>query len=181
MKFLQVASLRQVVALSLVTVTAVSGSSLWVTPSQALTAATSFVCGKVDGKPATVARTKKGDIPIVVWSSADMSESGYTPQVRCQQVSARFQSMYRSGQLKHMTAGILNKQPVVCATKQLDGPCTPQNLLYTLKPNADPRLAIKKLSAIRNRASSNVLEESAGISATTATNSIDLDWLDEEN
>jgi Circadian oscillating protein COP23 len=184
MKILQIASLskQQLLTLSLATVTAISGNSLFVTPSQALAATTNFVCGQSDGKPATVARTKKGDIPIVVWSSERISEAGFTPQVRCQQVSARFQSMYRSGQLKYITAGVLNKLPVICATTKVNGTCSQQNLLYTLKPDADPQLIIKRLSAIRNRASSRGLEESASVSTTNNdSRSVDLDWLNEEN
>jgi hypothetical protein len=181
MKFFRVASVsaHQLVVLGLATVTLVSGNSLLMPSSQALTATTNFACGKFDGKPATVARTKKGDVPIVIWSSEGFSEAGFTPQVRCQQVSARFQSMYRSGQLKYITAGIVNKQPVVCATKEVSSACTPQNLLYTLKPNSDPQQVIKRLMAIRNRATSRGLEESASVSTTNDAKSIDLDWLEE--
>jgi Circadian oscillating protein COP23 len=181
MKSLQIATIatHRLFAIGLATLTAVSGTSLFAASSQALTATTSFVCGKAEGKPATVARTKKGDVPIVIWSSEGFSESGFTPQVRCQQVSARFQALYRSGQLKYITAGTLNNRPVVCATKEVGSTCTKQNLLYTLKPNSDPKQVIQRLMAIRNRASSRGLEESA--SATTgATDSIELNWLDEE-
>jgi Circadian oscillating protein COP23 len=183
MKLLQMVALapQQLLALGLATVTAIGANSLWVASSPALTATTNFVCGKSDGKPATVARTKKGDVPIVVWSSEGFSEAGFTPQVRCQQVSARFQSLYRSGQLKYITAGTINNLPVVCATKQLSSTCTQQNLLYTLKPNSDPQLVIKRLMAIRNRATSRGLEESATTNPTkNATNSVDLGWLDEQ-
>lgn len=161
----------------------VLASSLSFTPSsQAVTATTSFVCGKTNGKPATVARTKKGDVPIVVWSSEEMSSSGYTPQIRCQQVSARFQSLYKSGQLKYITAGTLNQKPVVCATKQQNSPCTNQNLLYTLKANSDPQQVIQRLTAIRNRSTSRGLEESASMSSSTASgNSIEVDWLEGDN
>jgi Circadian oscillating protein COP23 len=145
--------------------------------SQALTATTSFICGKADGVPATVARTKKGDIPIVVWRSEEFSDAGFTPQVRCRQVSARFQSMYRSGQLKYLTAGVLNNMPAICATTKVNSNCSSQNLLYTLKPNSDPQQVIKRLTAIRNRATNESLNESA----TTPSKSIDLDWLNEEN
>jgi Circadian oscillating protein COP23 len=183
MKIWQVASFstHKTLSLGLATLTVVSGSILAAPSSQALTATTSFVCGQSNGKPATVARTKKGDVPIVVWSSEALSGSGFTPQVRCQQVSARFQSLYRNGQLKYITAGTMNKLPVVCATKQVASTCNQQNLLYTLKPNADPQQVIKRLMAIRNRATSRIVEESAATPTNTPTNSIDLDWLSEDN
>ena len=181
MKFLQTTafSRHQLSILSLAIVTVVGGNSLFLPSSQAVTATTNFICGKSDGKPATVARTKKGDVPIVIWSSEGFTEAGFTPQVRCQQVSARFQSMYRSGQLKYITAGTLNKQPVVCATKQVNSNCSSQNLLYTLKPDADAQQVIRKLTAIRNRSSSKGLEESSTRLTPTDSNSVELDWLDE--
>ncbi len=166
--------------LTLAAIAVVSSNIAFVPASQA-TATTSFVCGTSNGKPATIAKTKKGDITIVVWSSEDFSGSGFNPQTRCQQVSARFQSMYRSGQLKYITAGTVNNMPVVCATKQLKGVCNPQNQLYTLKPNADPKLTISKLMAIRNRATSSIIEESGKLPSTSEAQntSIDIDWLEE--
>ncbi len=183
MKFLRVISDRsnQWLMLGLATVAMVGEGTLFMPSSQALTAATSFVCGKAEGKPATVARTKKGDVPIVIWSSEGFSEAGFTPQVRCQQVSARFQTMYRSGQLKYITAGTLNNLPVICATKQQNTTCDRQNLLYTLKANADPQLVIKKLMMVRNRATSRGLEESAALPTATSAKSIELNWLEDEN
>ncbi len=182
MKFLSVMSGRsnQLFMLGLATVAMVSQSAILTPPSQAVTAATSFACGKFEGTPATVARTKKGDVPIVIWSSEGFSKSGFTPQVRCQQVSARFQSLYRSGQLKYITAGTLNNIPVICATKEQTGTCTQQNLLYTLKAGSDPQLVIKKLMLVRNRATSKGLEESAALPTTTAAKSIEVNWLEED-
>jgi hypothetical protein len=183
MQLLQTVTLftHRLFLLGLATVTVVSANSLFVPSSQAVTATTNFACGKSEGALATVARTKKGDIPILVWRSERVSKSGFTPQVRCQQVSARFQSLYRSGQLKYITAGTLNNNPVLCATTQVNGTCSQQNLLYTLSPNSDPQEIIKKLSAIRNRASSASINESAETPKNTSANSIELDWLNEDN
>lgn len=184
MKFDRVSSLNEnlLFRLGLVGMTVGAGIIGVIPSSQAVTATTNFACARVDGKPTTVARTKKGNVPIVVWNSADFSGSGFTPQVRCQQVSARFQTLYRTGQLKYITAGTLNKLPVLCGTKQLSATCNRQNLLYTLKPNADPQLVIKRLMMIRNRATSSSVEESAPIPTTnsTSTNSIELNWLEED-
>ena len=183
MKLLQVGTIvaHRLSIVTLVSATAIASSTVFAPPSQALTATTKFVCAKADGKPATVARTKKGDVTLLIWSSEGFSEAGFTPQVRCQQVSARFQSMYRSGQLKYITAGTLNNLPVVCATTKLVVTCNQQNLLYTLKPNSDPQQVIARLMAIRNRASARGLEESARMPTATPANSVELDWLEEEN
>jgi hypothetical protein len=147
--------------------------------SRGVTAATSFICGKVEGKPATIAKTKKGNIPIVVWNSEVFSDAGYNPELRCRQVSARFQSLYRSGQLKYITAGTLNKLPVICGTKQANGTCTTKNILYTLKPTQDPKKTIERLTMLRNRATSSALEESAAVATDRIGNSIDMAWLEE--
>jgi Circadian oscillating protein COP23 len=171
---------NQFLMLALATVTMVGSMAMQVPSSQALTVATSFVCDSFEGKPATVAKTKHGTVPIVIWHSEGFSESGFTPQVRCKQVSARFQTLYRTGQLKYITAGTLNNLPVICATKKLNHPCSKQNLLYTLKPDADPQLVIKKLMMVRNRATSRGIEESATTPANAITNSIEVDWLEEE-
>jgi Circadian oscillating protein COP23 len=107
-----------------------------------------FVCAFYNGEFTTIAKTKKGDIPIVIWNSEKFSAAGFTPQIRCKQVSARFETLYRSGQLKHITAGTLNKMPAICATKETSGKCTPENLLYTLKSTEDP---YSRVMMIRNR------------------------------
>jgi hypothetical protein len=144
-------------------------------------ATTKFVCGVVDGKPTTIAKTKKGNVPLVVWNSEVFSDAGYNPDLRCVQVSARFQSLYRTGQLKYLTAGTLNKQPVICGTKQPNGACNSKNLLYTLKPTQDPQKTIERLTMLRNRATSMALEESAAIAHDKVNSrSIDMTWLEDD-
>ncbi len=181
MKFDRVALMSKnlFLILGLVSVTVVASMTSQAASSQAVTATTKFVCDKHEGKPATVAKTKKGNVAIVVWNSEDFSQSGFTPQVRCKQVSARFQSMYRNGQLKYITAGTLNNLPVICATKKVNSICSKQNVLYTLKPNADPQQVIQRLMMVRSRASSRVIEESASAPNDTLSTSIDLNWLEE--
>jgi hypothetical protein len=107
-----------------------------------------FICARYNEELTTIAKTKKGDVPIVIWNSERFSAAGFTPEVRCQQVSARFETLYRSGQLKHITAGNLNKMPAICATRESGGECTRANLLYTLKSNEDTN---SRVMMIRNR------------------------------
>ncbi len=151
---------------------------MWLAPpSQAVPATTNFVCGRSKGQPATVAKTKKGDVPIIIWNSEILKDSGYDRELRCQQVSARFQSIYRSGRLKYITAGTLNNRPVICATIERGSACNDANLLYTLKPNQNARLAIQRLQNIRNLASNDPTAESGEIDSP----SVKLDWLEDEN
>ena len=169
---------RQLTILCLATGTMTGQAIFSIAPSQAVTATTNFVCGKLQGIPATVAKTKKGDVPIIIWKSGELNKSGYNPEVRCQQVSARFQTLYRSGQLKYLTAGKLNNLPVICATIDKISNCTNTNLLYTLKPNESAPLVIKKLQSIRNQATNRGVDESGSI---TSDRSVNLDWLEDEN
>jgi Circadian oscillating protein COP23 len=170
---------RQLLTLCLVTGTMTGQAILPLAPSHAVTAAaTKFVCGTSQGIPATVAKTKKGDVPIIIWKSVALNKSGYNPEVRCQQVSARFQTLYRSGQLKYLTAGKLNNLPVICATIDKSSNCTNTNLLYTLKLNESAPLVIKKLQSIRNQATNRGVDESGSI---TSDRSVNLDWLEDEN
>jgi hypothetical protein len=107
-----------------------------------------FICATYNGELTTIAKTKKGDVPIVIWNSEQFSAAGFTPEVRCKQVSARFETLYRSGQLKYITAGTLNKMPAICATKNTNANCNRENLLYTLKSDEDP---YSRVMMIRNR------------------------------
>ncbi|MBC6423024.1 MAG: hypothetical protein GDA43_18430 [Hormoscilla sp. SP5CHS1] len=50
-----------------------------------------FFCGRSDGEPATVVRTSKGNVPIIIWVDLGFEALGWTPQRRCQAVSDRFQ------------------------------------------------------------------------------------------
>jgi hypothetical protein len=110
---------------------------------------TSFFCGACDGVPITFARTAKGYIPVIRWVSEQFSSSGYTPQKRCQEVSARFQTYYNSGTLNYITAGRMNGQPVVCVADRAGGRCS--GLLFTLKPGSDANSTVRQLFDIRNR------------------------------
>lgn len=182
MKFLGLSSNRstQCLLLCLATFTMLGEGIVSAPSSHAVTAATRFFCGKFEGKPATLVKTKKGDVAIVIWSSDEFNGAGYKPQVRCQQVSARFQSLYSSNKLKYITAGKLNNLPVICSTLERNGACSSQNVLYTLKPSADPQQTIARLQQVRNRATNRGIEESAG-SNEVAAKSIEMDWLQEDN
>ncbi len=164
--------------LSLATVTMTGQSILLMPPSHAVTATTNFVCGKSQGIHATLAQTKKGDVPIILWKSEKLSKSGYNPKLRCQQVSARFQTLYRSGQLKYLTVGTLNDLPVICATANNSSTCGQENLLYTLRKEENAESVIKNLQNIRNRANNKPADEHGSIESDR---SVKLDWLENED
>ena len=104
----------------------------------------SFFCGNHDGKLATVARhSTRGDIAFIVWTSDYFSGSGYTPNVRCQEVSDRFNRNQRSGMLNYIIPSELNGLPVVCASRtESNTDCSNQTLLFTLRHYDDPNRII---------------------------------------
>lgn len=113
--------------------------------------------------PTTYAMTPQGPRPVIRWTSEYFSDAGYTPEVRCQQVAARFQSFYNSGMLKYLTAGYVNGQPAICVAQNQNSPCAANTLLFTLKPGSDANDRLRKLSNLRSGSASgaDVLYESS--------------------
>jgi hypothetical protein len=121
---------------------------------------TTFFCGaSSDGTPTTFANTPRGAVSVVKWTSDYFTGAGYSPEVRCQEVSSRFQRLYSSGQLNFITAGYLNGQPAICAGNS-NPPCTSEKLLFTLKPGSNAAARIQNLFNLRSGASSTPLYES---------------------
>jgi Circadian oscillating protein COP23 len=118
---------------------------------------TTFSCGDSNGIPATIAHSPKhGDVPIIEWVSNYFADSGYDPQTRCNQVSARFQEYSDRGELKYLTTGRINDEPVICAKQAEDRPC---NLLFTIKKISSPGETLQRLLNIRSDSSSPALKE----------------------
>jgi Circadian oscillating protein COP23 len=114
-----------------------------------------FYCGKSKNVPTTMARTSRGSVPVIRWTSNTMEN--YPPEVRCKMVSLRFQEYYSDGTLNFLTTAVLNRQPVICAVQSKGGPC---GVLFTLKPGSDPDLTLKQLLSIRDRSTNLILNES---------------------
>lgn len=122
---------------------------------------TSFYCGQAGGVPATLASTPRGTVEVIRWVSHHFTGSGYDPQRRCQEVSARFQSHYAGGRLSYITAGYLNNLPAICVA---DGtsPCSSDRLLFTLKPGENAAQKIQQLFNVRSGASGPLYESTSG-------------------
>ncbi|MEG3926844.1 COP23 domain-containing protein [Microcoleus sp. T3_D1] len=117
-----------------------------------------FFCGvSSDGIPTTFANTSRGTVQVVKWTSDFFSDSGYSPERRCQEVSSRFQRL--RSQLNFLTAGYLNGQPAICAGNS-SPPCTSEKLLFTLKPGSDAAARIQQIFYIGTGASNAPLLES---------------------
>lgn len=116
-----------------------------------------FTCLSRQGVPATVALTKRGPVPVINWRST-LGNGVYTPQVRCDIVSKKFQQFYENGTLNFLTTGRKNRQPVVCVALYKGGACNQD--LFTLKPGSNPGRTLRQLMAVRT-GSSGPLNESA--------------------
>ncbi|MGB7058517.1 MAG: COP23 domain-containing protein [Geitlerinemataceae cyanobacterium] len=107
-----------------------------------------FFCGSNDyGSPTTYVDNGKQSLPLISWVSHYFSGSGYDPLTRCEQVTERFNRFYQEGRLNFITTGIVNRQPVVCVSGYIGGPCT--DVLFTLKPGEDAAQAVQQLFDVR--------------------------------
>lgn len=110
--------------------------------------ATGFFCDQSSGVPTTVYQNRSGgQEPWIRWVSNVFSDSGYTPAARCREVSGRLETYRVNKQLKYLTVGIMNRQPVVCTASQINGRC--EGLVFTLKPNQDAVRTLNNLLAWR--------------------------------
>lgn len=150
---------RQIIT-KLLTATAMvmGGITLSSQPSQAQN--TLFYCSMSGGIPTTMAQTSRGNIPVIRWVSQHFSDSGYSPKVRCQEVSSRFQNYYNQGVLNYITTGYMNSQPVVCVTSTNGGSCS--QLLFTLKPGQNASRTLQQLFDIRQGAAGPLYEGTGG-------------------
>ena len=109
-----------------------------------------FVCDANDaGTPTTFAILPNGEKrEFINWRSDKFTLAGYTPQVRCEQVSSRMNLHYDRG-LKYVTHGTINAQPVLCVTSTEGGGC--EGLLYTLKPDQRAQETLGDLIELNRR------------------------------
>ncbi len=123
---------------------------------------TQFFCGAWRDTPMTIARTPRGDVPVIYWVTdwVENPNSGLTPQRRCEIVSDNFQRAYDGGELKYLTVGRKNNENIVCVAEYDGGPCSSQ--LFTLKPGSNPQASLLQLMNINRAASSGPLEQNTG-------------------
>ena len=124
--------------------------------------ALAFSCQNWEGQPTTMVQTQRGLLPLIVWKSEYFSNSGFTPESRCNIVSSRFQHHAERDNLRFISHGTLNAQKVLCvANRQTltgsshDYECqTPlaNSLLLTLEAQDDPEAILSELFAVASRA-----------------------------
>lgn len=126
--------------------------------SQPSLAETKFFCGRSQGTPATMVRTEVGSEPLIRWTLRDLGNAGWSPDRRCQEVSARFQRFYDNGNLKFIRTGSINGQRVLCVSRYKGGPCPDSQVLVTLKKGTDAELVLQQLRDFRRGATSRPLQ-----------------------
>jgi hypothetical protein len=110
-----------------------------------------YSCIEHEGNPTTIVNTPRGVIQFIVWKSEFFSNSDWTPQRRCEEVSQRFQKFYEQGILKIITNGTMNGQPVICIAENKAGQgliCKKNGLLITLEPTDNPQQLMQDLFSI---------------------------------
>lgn len=108
--------------------------------------------------PTTFAWTPRGKIAIIRWKSDWASGAGFTPEVRCDAVSPRFDEAYQNGSLSYLTNARVDGQKVICASSQGNG-CDTQ--LLTLQPEENELAVLRQLNDIlQGRASAPLAQSS---------------------
>ena len=150
--------------LGLVAVAALGSFTIGTQQSQAQNAqARGFYCDTSGGVPVTIYQNAQGARePWIRWVSNAFASSGFDPQTRCREVSARLETYRRNRQLKYITVGMMNGQRVVCTASQVNGRC--EGLIFTLKRGQDPIRTLNNLLAWREgQAGAPSLSESGSV------------------
>jgi hypothetical protein len=98
----------------------------------------------------TIVDTPRGRIKLILWESSYFSQSSWTPQKRCDEVTRRFQKFSDDGTLKYITTGKIGQYNVICVSGQKPSPgsnidCSSEGLLITLEPTDNPDTVMKEL------------------------------------
>ena len=107
-------------------------------PSEAIRDAdTRFTCELVDGEYTVMYFPESQPNQGYPWAIPSELGGGWTPQKRCDAITARFES-YRQDGLLELTTGEENGYDTICVTTQVDP--TDCRLVLTVPPGQDPQL-----------------------------------------
>lgn len=117
-----------------------------------------FFCGTSNGVPATIAHTARGEVPMILWNSANIA-AGDTPQKRCQEVSSKLQAAYNNGTLKYISTQLKDNQLIACLVQTEDGSCSePLFPINKAKEPQTPADALQNIFRIRVASSTTINE-----------------------
>jgi Circadian oscillating protein COP23 len=104
---------------------------------------------------------KPEPIALIQWKSKISGK--YTPQVRCNMVSSKFQQAWETKRLNYLTAGVAKSGAgLVCGIKSRSTPCNESTMLFTLLNGADATETIERIKNIRSGTGSNPIPQSSG-------------------
>ena len=130
-----------------------------------------FYCGQTfdPGSNAIVPTTlvasssKREPVALIQWKSKISGK--FTPQVRCNTVSAKFQQGWEAKRLNYLTAGLdkASGLGIICGVKELATPCDRSSMLFTLANGADANETLDRINTIKAGTGSNpVSQQSSG-------------------
>lgn len=130
-------------------------TGLWIAlaPSQRVTASNhnqySFECISKQGTPTTLAKNDSWgeEREFIRWTSP-LAAPEYTPERRCNEVTNRINTAIEKD-LRYLTHGIMNNQPVICFTKSEGIGC--DMLFYTMREGIDPKERIEDIFTLNAR------------------------------
>jgi len=107
-----------------------------------------FQCVRgANGGFVTIVTNGRESQSLITWNSQAFSRSGYTPEVRCQAVTNRFNDAVNNGIRLRLTAGQVNGLGVICSLQGRERGCNEDNVIVTLAGEAarNPRQALNEL------------------------------------
>lgn len=114
--------------------------------------------------PTTVVASSSRREPVALIQWKSKLSGKYTPQVRCNMVSANFQQAWSAKRLNYLTAGVDKKSGlgIICGTKDRATPCDRVSMLFTLSNGADASETIERMKDIKAGTGSNPVAQSSG-------------------
>jgi hypothetical protein len=109
-----------------------------------------YFCDQAGEVPLTMARSRRtnSSFPLIEWTS-DWAPAPYSPAERCQAVSTRLAEVDAQTDRLILTAGTLNRQPVVCAAEDREqarqGICAANGLVLTAQTRREAEDVIRGL------------------------------------
>ena len=98
---------------------------------------TRFTCEVVDGEYTVMYYPESQPDEGYPWAIPTQLGGGWTPERRCDEITARFET-YRQDGLLELTTGVENGYDTICVTTQLDP--TDCRIVLTVPPGQDPQL-----------------------------------------
>ncbi|MBE9047115.1 hypothetical protein IQ255_22400 [Pleurocapsales cyanobacterium LEGE 10410] len=98
---------------------------------------TRFRCEMINGEYTVMYYPESQPNQAYPWAIPTQLGGGWTPQRRCDAITARFES-YRQDGLLELTTGVENGYDTICVTTQLDP--TDCRIVLTVPPGQDPQL-----------------------------------------